>query len=154
MNRGYNQSWIWALAGGILAGITVYVVRRRGATDDPTRRARKTNFARDRSQVTTWTFDHQFRMLPAGMSLRIEVASPSIVHWTTNQWDKVHDTRTVEVDRGVHAVELPNGVLPLRTHVQFTFYWPGVNRWEGEDFEVLVEQATQRAVRTAAERAD
>ncbi len=150
----HNRSWLYVLAGGTVAGLAVYAWRRNSAYAEPVRHARKTHFTNDRSQVAVWRFDQRFRVLPAGKALRIELASPAIVHWTTNQWDKVQDTRTADVGRDVHAAELETTELPPNTRIQFTFYWPKVNRWEGEDFELRIAESGERSVRSATERTD
>ncbi len=82
-------------------------------------------------------------MLPAGQKLRIELTTPAVVHWTVDQWDTAHDTRTTP-DNGVHVADLPTASLKNGTRIQFTFFWPEVNRWEGEDFELIVEEGAAR----------
>ncbi len=81
--------------------------------------------------------------MPPGENLRIELANPAVVHWTVDQWDTAHDTRTGPKN-GIHAAELPTAELKPGTRVQFTFFWPEVNRWEGEDFELRVEEGAAR----------
>ena len=152
MTEGRRRTWVVALAAGSLAGLAFYLWQSRRQA--PLFRAGRTPFARDRSQVSGWRFDQRFRLLPAGRALRIETQSPAIVHWTTNQWDRAEDTRTAHLGPDLHAVELPTSELPPGTRVQFTFYWPRVNRWEGEDFEVRIGEASERTVRSATEQAD
>ncbi len=146
-----NRTWVISFVAGSAVGAAIYVWQKNRRRPG---RARPTRLARDRSQVAGWRFDNRFRTLSAGRALRIETESPVIVHWTTNQWDSVEDTKSREVERGLHAVELPTGELKPGTRVQFTFYWPQAKRWEGEDFEVWVEEATERTVRSATDRAD
>ncbi len=122
-----------------LGGIALYetlVRRKRQQASD----GEAASSAADRAR---WTFDERIRILPMGSVLRVEVSSPAIVHWTANQWDAVHDTRTVRRG-GVHVADLQTEELPSGARLQFTFYWPEVNRWEGEDFEVRVEQYATR----------
>ncbi len=92
-----------------------------------------------------WRFDTQSRVLPLGRILRVELTSPAVVHWTTDQWDSVHDTRTRRLESRAHIAELPTADLPAGTRIHFTFFWPEANRWEGEDFELKVDQASQYA---------
>lgn len=99
----------------------------------------------DASEVAVWRFNQPFATLPVGKVLRFELVAPAIVHWTTDQWDNVRDTRSTELRKGVHAIDLPTEELPTGSRVQFTFYWPLANRWEGEDFEVRVEYAARHA---------
>jgi glucoamylase len=123
---------------GLMAVVAIRTVRGRRAVPRIRRRAR-----RSRSRVGAWTFDHQFHAMPTGENLRVEVTSPAVVHWTIDQWDTAHDTRTA-AENGLHAAELPTSALGSGTRIQFTFFWPDVNRWEGEDFEVRVEEGAVR----------
>jgi hypothetical protein len=61
----------------------------------------------------------------------------------------VEDTRTTEIAAGVHVADLATEALPPGARVQFTFYWPAVNRWEGGDFELRVGPAAGEMARTA-----
>jgi glucoamylase len=81
--------------------------------------------------------------MPAGEKLRIELTSPAIVHWTVDQWDTAHDTRTI-AENGLYVADLPTASLASGMRIQFTFFWPEVNRWEGEDFEVRVQEGAVR----------
>lgn len=121
---------------GLMAIVAMRTVRGRAL---PRVRRR----GRSRSRVGAWTFDHQFSVLPLGENLRVELTSPAVVHWTVDQWDTAHDTRTV-AENGFHAVDLPTSALSSGTRIQFTFFWPEVNRWEGEDFEVRLEEGAVR----------
>lgn len=138
-----KRFWISLAAGTALTAALAVAARGRVTP----RRARRR--VADRSLPAHWSFDHQFRTLSAGTALRIEVSSPAVVHWTVNQWDHVKDTRTAEAAPGVHIANLPVEKLPPGTRVQFTFYWPQVNRWEGEDFELRIEAANSELARTA-----
>lgn len=93
----------------------------------------------DRADRATWRFDSRLGVLPAGKAFRVELTAPAAVRWTTDRWNTAHDTRTVFVN-GVHVADLPTAGLPPGSRVQFTFFWPDVNRWEGQDFEVNVAQ--------------
>ncbi len=90
--------------------------------------------ARDR---VVWRFDNRVSVLPPGKALRIEVASPAAIRWTTDQWNTAHETRTTRKG-GVHVADLHTWDLPAGSRVQFTFFWPEANRWEGQDFDVTV----------------
>jgi hypothetical protein len=121
----------------------VYFTRRRSHTGgDAVLRAKPSRLAHDPTTCAVWRFAIRFLNLPPGKTLRVEVSAPAIVRWTTNQWDSAHDTRTVAMD-GIHIADLPTGELPTGTRVQFTFYWPEARRWEGEDFDVRVQQGAR-----------
>jgi hypothetical protein len=136
MNFARNRNfWISVAAGSFLAA-AVFTVRKRAR-----REAHRTHG--DPSRLA-WRFDHQFRTLPGGDTLRVATQTPAVVHWTVNQWDSVEDTHTTEIMPGVYIADLATESLPPGTRVQFTFYWPGVNRWEGEDFDLRIEAASER----------
>ncbi|HVX66435.1 MAG TPA: hypothetical protein VHA11_07530 [Bryobacteraceae bacterium] len=134
----------WLSAAAASAVALVVLARRRARRDAlPVPAAYRTRIAGDASQRVAWRFDRRFRTLPAGKALRIETGSPALVHWSTNQWDSVEDTHTTEIARGVHVADLATEELPPGVRVTFTFYWPEVNRWEGEDFEIRIEAAAR-----------
>ncbi|MGE5570274.1 MAG: hypothetical protein ACM3S5_14655 [Rhodospirillales bacterium] len=118
------------------------IVALRGAREARSR-VRWPRRQRQRPDAGAWTFDHRFAALQPGRNLRIELATPAIVHWTVDQWDTAHDTRTTP-ENGTHVAELPTASLKNGTRIQFTFFWPEVNRWEGEDFQVTVEEEAVR----------
>lgn len=39
---------------------------------------------------------------------------------------------------GVHTADMPTGALAPGAIVRFSFFWHAAARWEGADFEVLV----------------
>ncbi len=85
-----------------------------------------------------WRFSHRIRSMSAGLSLRIEVRAPAIVHWTDDDWRTVHDTATDDTGLGMHIVQLPTRELASGRTIRFTFRWPGAGRWEGTDFDVEI----------------
>jgi glucoamylase len=62
------------------------------------------------------------------------------VHWGIDGWQTVHDSDTRDTTLGVHLVDLPTVALRAGNRVDFTFYWPDEQRWEGVDFCVHVEE--------------
>ncbi|HSP63815.1 MAG TPA: glucan 1,4-alpha-glucosidase [Pyrinomonadaceae bacterium] len=87
---------------------------------------------------TAWRFNHQLRALPAGKLLRVEVCAPAVIHWSADGWDTIQDTDTRDTSLGLHVADLPTAKLLAGTKIIFTFYWPQVERWEGNDFAVQV----------------
>ena len=77
--------------------------------------------------------------MPAGLRLRLQFLSPAMVHWSTEGWRTAQDISSSDTGVGAHLVDLPTEKLPLGSHVVFTVYWTGEQRWEGTDFEVCVE---------------
>jgi glucoamylase len=49
------------------------------------------------------------------------------------------DGRTNDTTLSVYVVDLATQFLSAGSRVDFTFYWPEADRWEGRDFFVTVE---------------
>ncbi len=125
-----------AAGAGAVAALVLIARRATGARRGYI--SRRTGNAKDR---VVWRFDNRVRVVPPGKLLRIELTSPAAVRWTTDQWNTAHDTRTTPRN-GVHVADLRTWELPAGSRVQFTFFWPEANRWEGQDFDIRVaEQA-------------
>jgi glucoamylase len=61
------------------------------------------------------------------------------VHWSPDEWRTVHDTSTSDTTLGVHVCDLETSALHGGTRINFTFYWPDADRWEGVDYLVCIE---------------
>jgi glucoamylase len=90
------------------------------------------------SPLAIWRFNHRCRNIPLGKLLRVELLAPAVVHWSLNDWNTVHDTRTVDTGLGVHFADLPTDKLPPNANAIFTIFWPETGKWEGVDFQVSV----------------
>jgi glucoamylase len=91
------------------------------------------------SRHVIWRFNNKVRTMPARRTLRVETLARASVHWSVDGWRTVRDTATRDTTLGVHVVDLPTTHLRRSDRVDFTFYWPDVDRWEGTDFVVCVE---------------
>jgi hypothetical protein len=77
--------------------------------------------------------------MPCGKKLRIILLNPGMVHWSDDHWWTSHDSYSRDSGLGVHAVDLPTHKLATGREVVLTFYWPGEQRWEGQDYAITVE---------------
>jgi glucoamylase len=91
------------------------------------------------SRHVIWRFNNKVRTMPARRTLRVETLAKALVHWSVDNWQTARDTATDDTTLGVHVVDLPTTRLGRGDRVDFTFYWPDVERWEGTDFFVCVE---------------
>ncbi len=73
-----------------------------------------------------------------GNQFTIALSAPAQVHWGINGWQTVRDSDTLDTGLGVYIVDLPLTSLGAGESVQFTFFWPEQNRWEGRDYEVRI----------------
>jgi hypothetical protein len=131
------------VAAGCSVATALFMIRKRSYRLRAALHGYRTLVADNMPRLATWRFDRRFRTLPAGSTLRTQLDSPAVVHWTVNQWDTVEDTHTTEIAPGVHVADLATEDLPPATRVHFTFYWPDVKRWEGADFELRIEAAAK-----------
>lgn len=93
--------------------------------------------AKGRKDLEVWKFNRRVRTVTAGTTLRIQAPAPFRLHWTLQEWKSVKDTEAMSTAVGIHFVDIriPKG---QKAPVRFTFYWPAVDRWEGQDFQVHV----------------
>jgi glucoamylase len=94
---------------------------------------------RTTSSRIAWRFNNKVRAIPPGRTLRVETLQPALVHWSVDGWRTVHDEPTRDTTLGVHLVDLPTLRLSRDDRVDFTFYWPEADRWEGIDYQVCIE---------------
>lgn len=82
-----------------------------------------------------WKFNRQVRSIPAGGTLRIQVASSFRLHWTCDEWNQVHDTDSTSIGTGHEYVDIR---VPMAqcAPIRFTFFWTAGGHWEGRDFQV------------------
>ncbi len=78
--------------------------------------------------------------MAAGNTLRVEVLTPAIIHWSNDEWRTVHDAYTRDTGLGLHFVDLPTDSLPSGSAVFLTFYWLKAEKWEGKDFSVNIHR--------------
>ncbi|MGA7220316.1 MAG: glucan 1,4-alpha-glucosidase [Candidatus Sulfotelmatobacter sp.] len=90
-------------------------------------------------QIFGWRFNNKTRSLPRNKKLRIVLLTPARVRWSIDGWKSSHDTDTRDTGLDTYILDLPTASLPSGSHAVFTFYWPQENRWEGEDYSVVVE---------------
>ncbi|MFI4889524.1 MAG: glycoside hydrolase family 15 protein [Steroidobacterales bacterium] len=105
--------------------------------DRPPRTAARYQGQRPRLDYALWRPRMRMRQMAAGQELRILLNEPAQVHWGTNGWRNPHDMPTEDLGLG-HLVRVPTAALAAGETVNFTFYWPTLGTWEGEDFEITI----------------
>ncbi|MDD5369281.1 MAG: glucan 1,4-alpha-glucosidase [Anaerolineaceae bacterium] len=91
------------------------------------------------SPYAFWRINHKCQTISTGQTLRVEVLAPALIHWSPDDWQTTHDTRTRDTGLGIHVADLPTSGIPAGTALIFTLYWPAEDRWEGVDMTVWVE---------------
>jgi glucoamylase len=121
-----------------------YIKLRRSLKDGkvfdmPQQTVRRYITGKKDTPFAAWRFNHKIARMPAGKKLRIEVLSSANVRWSIDGWQTTQDLSTRTPGFDIHVADLPTETLQPGARVMFTFYWPGSGRWEGENFEVVVE---------------
>jgi glucoamylase len=89
--------------------------------------------------LALWKFNHKCTHIPPGKNLRIETLSPAVVHWSLDGWQSVVDLGSKDSGLGIYFTDLDTARLKPGAKVDFTFYWPDDDRWEGTNYTVEVE---------------
>ena len=90
------------------------------------------------STRVSWRFNNKRQTIPSGNVLRIGLLAQATVHWSTDNWQTMHNTDTRATDLQVHFVDLPVDTLPANTSLVFTFHWSEGDTWEGTDYSVKI----------------
>jgi len=100
---------------------------------------------RGRKDLEVWKPTRQVREVTAGQVLRIQAPASFLLHWTNDAWVSATDTPSISTGLGIEFADI---AIPgnQKAPVQFTFFWPGTNRWEGHNYEVRVKQTNMHAV--------
>ncbi len=91
-------------------------------------------------QIFGWRFNNKTRSVPRYKKLRLVLLNPAMVHWSIDGWKSSQDTNTRDTGFRTYILDLPTASLPAGSKVDFTFYWPQENRWEGKNYNVTVEE--------------
>jgi glucoamylase len=91
------------------------------------------------SPLVIWRFNHQVKRLPSGKTLRIETLVPAQLRCSLDGWESFTEYITLDTGFGLHFVDLASKRLPAGGAIDFTFYWPDAQKWEGENFQVKVQ---------------
>lgn len=80
-----------------------------------------------------WRFESPIGQASWGTTIRIECFAPAMIRWTSDHWQTVTDTPTADTSIGIHFADL---LLQQPGNLEFTFYWPSVDRWEGRNLVI------------------
>jgi glucoamylase len=101
-----------------------------------------------RPVIEVWKMNRQVRSIPAGGLLRVQASSPFVLHWSDDEWKTVKDTASIPTAVGVDYADIEVDTSQTAP-VRFTFYWPQESEWQGTNYQINVEPATQAVIRKA-----
>jgi glucoamylase len=98
-------------------------------------------YARGRAacRFAMWRFNHKIRRTTQGTTLRVEANARFVLQWTRGHGAPTQKCEGVDTTIGVWVADLAAELLPAGSDVQFTFYWPDADRWEGTSYSVSVD---------------
>jgi glucoamylase len=94
-----------------------------------------------RKNLEVWKFNRRPSRIDPDAGLRVIGEVPFRLHASDDGWRTTSDFDSTETALGLHYVDL-SPVGAEGRHWQFTFYWPGADRWEGQDFSVTGARRT------------
>jgi len=82
-----------------------------------------------------WRHNWQVPKIRRGFTLRVIDSSIFTLHWTNDGWTNHHDDPATEACAGAYYVDIQ---IPFNQEgvIEFTFFRPDRNLWEGSNFEV------------------
>jgi len=92
----------------------------------------------DKKQFEVWKPNRHIRFMRAGEILRVHGASAFTLHWSSDNWKNVQDTKSTTNALQIHFVDLADIATKSGICVRFTFHWTNTDRWEGQDYSVTV----------------
>ena len=104
--------------------------------DMPPAPAKRYLIEKKQAGFESWRFIDKIKSLSKGKNLRIEMLAPATVHWSTDNWQTVHNIETRDTKLGVHLVDLAADQFPSGGKLVFTFHWAQPKRWEGKNFSI------------------
>ncbi len=106
--------------------------------DRPPQPARRYLREKRTARCRPWRMDWRTPRVPAGKVLRLDLAAPALVHWSTDDWKTRTDVSTRDTGLGLHTVDLPTEGLSHGSTIVFTWLDLSTNHWVDQDYRVVV----------------
>ncbi len=91
------------------------------------------------AEYFNWRFNNKARTIPCGKKLRLLLMEPAMVHWSFDNWQTSQNSDSRESGWNLQHADLPTETLGVGRQIVFTFFWKNGSRWEGRDYQVVVE---------------
>jgi glucoamylase len=104
--------------------------------DMPPQTVQRYQIEKTTARYSTWRNNNKCHNIPAEFNLRIELFEPAQMHWTVDNWITAHDSQTRDTGIGIYVIDISAEELPNGSILEFTFFWPGSERWEGTNYQI------------------
>lgn len=89
-------------------------------------------------KMEVWKFNRRVRFMHPGEMLRVVFQGGFNLRWTSDHWASAHDAESKSNPLGLDYVDLSELTTTAGMAIEFTFFWPDANRWEGRNYVVTV----------------
>jgi len=95
-----------------------------------------------RTPIEVFRLERQLQSIPAGRKLRMLADEEFFLVWSVDEWKTVRQAESRSVGCAGHFADMETE--PGKAgRVVFTMHWQSQDRWEGRNFEVLLDPVTQ-----------
>jgi glucoamylase len=95
-----------------------------------------------RPPIEVFRLERQLHSIPAGRKLRMLADEEFFLVWSVDDWKTVRKAESRSVGCAGHFADMETE--PGKAgRVVFTMHWQSQDRWEGRNFEVLLDPVTQ-----------
>ena len=130
---GSAMPLVWAHA----EFVKLVVSRARGTPFDTPQDVRERyQGMRSAAGQVFWSLQLPTATVKAGQAIAILLPMPATVHWSSDAWHTVTDTRTDDTGLGTHVADLVMDKLRAGQRLDFTFRWAEPDHWDGRNFHV------------------
>jgi glucoamylase len=88
--------------------------------------------------LEVWKQNRQPLTMWKGYILRVQAHDPFMLHWSSDEWKTIQDTKSTSTSLGIEFVDIPT-TQDQQGSIKFTFLWTNSTKWEGRDYEVIIE---------------
>ena len=133
---GSAQPLVWAHAEYVKLLRSI----RDGQTFDRIREVEQRYLERkdDLFKGEVWKMNRQPQTMRPASICRVILDRAFSLHWTNDNWHSAHDTKSQDSGINLHWCDI---ATPENGALQWTFFYPESESWEGRDYHVEVEES-------------
>ncbi|MEJ2441206.1 MAG: glycosyl hydrolase, partial [Gammaproteobacteria bacterium] len=94
---------------------------------------------RPRAATAFWLQQAPVSRIYQGMRLCIGLHQPSLVRWSSNNWQHIRNVPTCDSGIGLHIAEIDTTKMHPGTKLEFTYRRNGDGAWAGQNYMVEIE---------------